>query len=658
MSDKIYISELPTLMKEWDWDKNNKIGLTPNNLSSGSSKKAWWKCSLGHEWEASIYERATRNTGCPYCANRKIYIGFNDLPTTNPDLAKEWHPIKNGKLTSYEVTSGSPKKVWWLCKNGHEWQANIESRASGRGCPFCANNKILAGFNDLATTHPLLVEEWNFEKNCSLYPNAILAGSGKKVWWKCKSGHEWQSSVSHRAIRGQGCPFCSRRQAILGKTDLSTLNPQLALEWHPTKNGDLKPNQVTARSGKKVWWLCAKGHEWQATPHDRDTDNTKCPYCSARRQTSFPEQAIYFYIKKLFPDTVNRYKDIFSNSMELDIYIPNMLIGVEYDGLNWHRTKEEHIREIKKYEICKAHNIMLIRVKENHQAVWNDVADKTFYVEKRRNFAKLTQLINTLLAYILNIRGDVNTSAPLTCTITVDLEKDQAEIHSYLTDIEGSLEELRPDLVEEWDFEKNGRLLPSMFSLHSNDYVWWKCKQCGHKWRALINTRTRPNGSGCAICGNTKKGKTFHKSYISANGSLAQNNPKLAQEWNYNKNKDLTPNDITVASPKKVWWLCKKCGHEWQATPNSRSTGIGCPCCSGRVPKIGVNDLATINPTLASEWHPTKNAPLSPNMVLPKSGKKVWWKCSQCGYEWQAAPHSRSVGHGCPNCYRMKRRKQ
>ena len=207
MSDKIYISELPTLMKDLDWDKNNKKGLTPNSLSSGSSKKAWWKCPLGHEWKASIYERATRNTGCSYCANRKIYIGFNDLPTTNPDLAKEWHPIKNGKLTPYEVIGVSPKKVWWLCKNGHEWQANIESRASGRGCPFCANNKILEGFNDLETTHPLLVEEWNFEKNGSLYPNAILAGSGKKVWWKCKSGHEWQATVSHRAIRGQAVLF-------------------------------------------------------------------------------------------------------------------------------------------------------------------------------------------------------------------------------------------------------------------------------------------------------------------------------------------------------------------------------------------------------------------------------------------------------------------
>ena len=497
---------------------------------------------------------------------------------------------------------------------------------------------------------PNLMDEWDWEKNALISPATLSVGSKQKVWWKCKKGHEWEASISHRAIRGQGCPFCSGRRAISGETDLATLNPKLAAEWHPTKNGDLKPNQITIHSGKKIWWLCSYGHEWQATPRDRDMDNTGCPYCSARRQTSFPEQAIYFYIKKLFPNAVNRYKDIFSNSMELDIFIPDISLGIEYDGLHWHRTEKEHLKEKSKYEICKEHGIILIRVKENHKNTWEDVADKIIYVEKRRNYERLSQLIRELFDYILYIRGGTDISASISSNITIDVEIDQAEIHSYLTEIEGSLEELRPDLVEEWDFEKNGRLLPSMFSLHSNDIVWWKCKKCGHKWRAMINTRTRPNGSGCAICGNAKKGKTFHKGYLSANGSLAQNNPELAADWHPTLNGDLSPDNITAASPIKVWWLCKKCGHEWQASPNNRSKGVGCPCCSGRVPKIGVNDLATINPILASEWHPTKNAPLLPNAILPKSGIKVWWLCSQCGHEWQASPHSRSAGHGCPCC--------
>lgn len=574
MGEKTYIIEYPNLIKAWDWDKNNELNLFPSELSTGSNKKAWWKCSLGHEW-----------------------------------------------------------------------QATISSRVAGRGCPFCSNRKVLPGFNDLATIRPFLVQEWNTDKNGTLTPTTVLAGSYKKVWWKCAYGHEWQAAIAHRTYRNQGCPYCSGRRVIAGTTDLATLNPKLAKEWHPTKNGSLMPNQVTIHSGKKIWWLCANGHEWLASPHDRDGDRTNCPICNVRRQTSFAEQAIFYYIKKYFPDAINKYRDIFSNTMELDIYIPSKSIGIEYDGINWHKTEKEYRRERKKYQICKNKNIFLIRLKENSKIVWDDVADKIFYIDKTRNYKKLNHLILILLDYI----NSLIQKEDLFTVFLVDIEKDKNEIECYLNEIQNSLADLKPDLIEEWNYEKNGRLKPEMFSLHSNEIVWWKCKKCGHVWKTSINRRTGKIGSGCALCGNIKKGKSFHSGYLSVNGSLAQNNPELAQEWHPFKN-DMTPYDITSASPIKVWWRCKNCGYEWSASPNNRSRGVGCPCCSGRVPKIGVNDLATVDPVLASEWHTEKNTPLQPNMVLPKSGKKVWWKCKICGYEWQAAPHSRSAGHGCPCC--------
>lgn len=182
MGEKTYIIEYPNLIKAWDWDKNNELNLFPSELSTGSNKKAWWKCSLGHEW-----------------------------------------------------------------------QATISSRVAGRGCPFCSNRKVLPGFNDLATIRPFLVQEWNTDKNGTLTPTTVLAGSYKKVWWKCAYGHELQAAIAHRTYRNQGCPYCSGRRAIAGTTDLATLNPKLAKEWHPTKNGSLMPNQVTIHSGKKIW---------------------------------------------------------------------------------------------------------------------------------------------------------------------------------------------------------------------------------------------------------------------------------------------------------------------------------------------------------------------------------------------------------------------
>ena len=106
---------------------------------------------------------------------------------------------------------------------------------------------------------------------------------------------------------------------------------------------------------------------------------------------------------------------------------------------------------------------------------------------------------------------------------------------------------------------------------------------------------------------------------------------------------------------KPVWWLCSQCGHEWQASPNNRKKGVGCPCCSGRVPKIGVNDLATLYPELLEEWDCSQNKDLDPGQLLPGSGKKAWWKCSQCGYEWQTGIASRTKGHGCPKCSKRKK---
>ena len=130
--------------------------------------------------------------------------------------------------------------------------------------------------------------------------------------------------------------------------------------------------------------------------------------------------------------------------------------------------------------------------------------------------------------------------------------------------------------------------------------------------------------------------------------SLEENNSELAKQWNPTKNGDLKPSDITVKYNKKVWWLCPQCGYEWQASPNNRSKGVGCPCCSGRVPKVGINDLKTLRPDLAEEWNYEKNGELRPENFLPKSGKRVWWRCKTCGHEWCTTINHRYYGTGCP----------
>ena len=119
--------------------------------------------------------------------------GKNDLATTNPDLLKEWDYDKNDILPT-EVVAGSRNIVWWKCEKNHSYSSRLVDKKNGGRCPYCCNQKVLIGYNDLATTNPNLAKEWNYKKNLNISPNNVTSGSKKKVWWVCsKCGYEWQA---------------------------------------------------------------------------------------------------------------------------------------------------------------------------------------------------------------------------------------------------------------------------------------------------------------------------------------------------------------------------------------------------------------------------------------------------------------------------------
>jgi len=268
----------PKLAKEWHPSKNGS--LTPVDLTLGSNKKVWWICSKGHEWQARVTDRNYRKTGCPYCSGYRVCID-NCLDTINPTLASQWHPAKNDPLTPKDVTPGSTKRVWWTCTKGHEWEAVVNKRNRGTGCPYCAGRAVGAD-NYLQTINPELAQQWHPTKNGRLTPKDVTPNSDKKAWWVCAKGHEWQATISNRN-RGRGCPYCAGR-AVCDDNCLETVNPSLAAEWNPQKNGSLTPSDVTPGSSKRVWWQCEKKHEWEAYIHSRSTGYGRCPYCSGRRK--------------------------------------------------------------------------------------------------------------------------------------------------------------------------------------------------------------------------------------------------------------------------------------------------------------------------------------------------------------------------------------
>lgn len=286
--------------KGWDrllqqWDKKENAPLTAHDVAATSHKKVWWRCELGHRWQASIATRLD-GCGCPVCANRVILAGFNDLASKNPALAKQWHPTKNGGLKPSQVGLGYQRKVWWQCEKGHAWQASVASRVKeSAGCPICSNYIALAGYNDLATRYPAIAAQWHPTKNGALSPDQIVAGSNRYVWWQCRLGHSWRAKVVDRTRGTNGCPYCASRKTLAGFNDLATTHPDVAAQWHPELNGTLTPQQVTAGSNRRIWWICPEGHVWRTAVYNRTGKKrqTNCPICAgncrlADRQKFYP----------------------------------------------------------------------------------------------------------------------------------------------------------------------------------------------------------------------------------------------------------------------------------------------------------------------------------------------------------------------------------
>ena len=245
-------------------------------------------------------------------AKKNIFEENDSLTAINPELAKEWHPTKNSPLTPNEIAPNSHKKYWWICGKDerHEWEATAASRnSSDSGCPCCSGRKLSQG-NSFVDVYPEISNQWHPTKNRQK-PNEVLSGGKQKYWWICDvaEDHVWQASCYVRGKSNVGCPFCAGHRVSIGNS-LESKFPDVAAQWHPSKNGELKPSEVTYGSKKTVWWQCKlhREHVWRATVNGRTAQGGRgCPMCT--RHTSIPEVRILAELQTLFPDTKSREKN-------------------------------------------------------------------------------------------------------------------------------------------------------------------------------------------------------------------------------------------------------------------------------------------------------------------------------------------------------------
>jgi hypothetical protein len=350
--------------------------------------------------------------------------------------------------------------------------------------------KILTKYHNLATKFPNIAKEFHSTKNIDKYgkiltPFDVTPKSGYKAWWTCQICYQdYQAKISNRTICNSGCPFCSGKK-VSSKYNLLTKFPEIASQWHPTLNGDLKTDQVLPSSAINYWWSCEFDHTYKTSINARTSNNHGCPYCSGRLASPENNLAVKF-----------------------------------------------------------------------------------------------------------------------------------------------------PHLLEEWDWEFNGELLPTQLTPRSGKRVRWKCKK-EHRWMDSPHNRSKISGSKCIQC------------YLLEN-SLAIKYPKLLNEWDYTKNSIL-PEQITCGSDKKVWWICPY-KHNYLTSIANRVQGRGCSFCAGK--KINnTNNLVYLRPDLAKEWHSTLNGDKKPEDFTTGSHEQIWWQClNYVDHIWESSIYNRVRGNSCPSC--------
>ena len=584
---------------------------------------------------------------------KKIRKTFAEI---RPDLVKNWLP--ENELRPQECPVGSSKVILWECSKGHRFYKSPRriNRTKKEGCGYCSGHKIGYG-NDLDTYcrikgMDILLNEWS-PKN-DLTPKKVTPHTLKKVWWICGiCGHEWQAIIRNR-VYGRGCPKCGAikphdfgERVRIGKftkeKSLAREFPEVTKEWHPTKNGKRRPENVTSGSGLKVWWRCSRGHEWPAVISSRTNLRAGCPFCHS--QSSETEFRLYSEIKRLFYPLRVLFRYRKNTKYEIDIYIPKLRLGIEVDGGFFHSDKMDADREKNIYYNNIGIKILRLRDKSLARISPDDV----IYEHSNSKDGQF-EIISSLLSSRA-MTGAVSSIPWLQDRIKIYLceknfiNEEHFLIHWLKAHPEDNITINPPAFMTEWVKELNPD--PALFTKGSNFKAKWRCSRCGRIYNTSVKQRFN-RGSGCPDCYRKNKSRILREAFLKKRGSFAQRYPDLVEEWDQKKNR-VGPDEVTPGSGDLVWWKCRVCQHGWKTSPNGRARGRGCPACSKRnrseaVRKAKFNpeeSLAKLSPRVAAEWISEKN-PVGPDEIANQSNKVVWWRCGECGKEWKQKIQSRT----------------
>jgi hypothetical protein len=526
----------PQLLAEWHPDLN--VAYSPEQLTANSNYRAWWQCLKwsDHVWRRSVAMRAQNSSPCPFC-----FLEDGSLAKLYPAVARLWHPTLNGSFRPEDVVPGSDKKAWWLCdvSDEHVYEATIWAKAIvGSGCHFCTGQK-LDSKRSLKLHDPSVAKEWHPTKNGKLLAEDVSYGSALYAWWRCTEDptHEWQDPVYKRtSSKKPGCPFCNGFY-LTDQNRLSVCCPEIASQWHQTKNRKfwtnfggtfrLKQNlrvppvereqkkrrltasDVSITSHEYVWWQCHVNvrHVWQAVVADRVRYKTGCPFCTNQKIADDNNLAAkYPKLVKLWHTTKN-----------LPL-LPSQVVPGSGKKVWWR---------------CPA----------AYDHVWEAPVNK-----------------------VVDSRNHGHRACPFCAGRRVCATNNLAARY--------------PEIAKLWHPNKN-RIQPSAVLPNSNRIVWWLCLN-GHEFKSapfrLLRSQQQLTNKGCPYCSGR---------LASAEDNLAVRFPVIAKLWWHpSKNLPLRANQVRHGSGKKLWFGCTRSKqHAWQATVCKvvaayKAQRLKCPQCN------------------------------------------------------------------------------
>jgi translation initiation factor IF-1 len=506
---------------------------------------------------------------------------------------------------------------------------------------------------NFAVLYPELLKTWDYSANIGVDPSKLSPKSNKKFYWKCENGHSWLSQVSSRTS-GHGCYQCSRHKTLSGikskalqKTKSALFKrPELISEIDKDLHPEIDLSNISAGSNIKLNWKCEYGHKWISSIKVR-ANGHGCPFCKSK--SSRLEIRIFAELKELFRAVEWRKK---ISGYECDIFIGDLNIGIEIDGKYWHSSKT--VFDLEKDKAFKLKGVKLIRIREKGLKLLG--ANDIHFENKESHLSVIRNLLNQLINNDLVIENQVINSY-ISKQKYINEGYYKAIISSMSKPLfEASLKIIHPNIAEEWHND-NLPLLPEYFTPKSHKKIIWQCI-LGHIYVASIAHRT--NGTGCPKCAKHDRAESTIKAAIIRSGILSEVHPRLMKEWDYNKNKNLNPSELSPGSKRKVWWKCKN-GHEWFATIVNRTKGANCEICSYKSRGASISNAAVNRsgsliqafPEFDSIWDYTKNGNLQPSSVSPSSAKLAHWKCKN-GHSYQTKICVRVRMKHCPICYKNR----